>query len=165
MVDVGNATLKVHAGTDSTKHLVTGTKNAFKELEFLIQQFIDSGIGFIAAVYKVHDYHIKLLAVAVAAANALLNTLGVPWQVIVNDQRAELQVDTFSTCFCGNHYGAAFFEVLDQCSACVCCFGACDAVGTCMALDPIGIHGLRSCIGVRAIEQDDTFAVGRVGQQ
>jgi len=36
-----------------------------------------------------------LLTVAVTATDALLDPLRIPWQVIVDDERAELQVDAF----------------------------------------------------------------------
>ena len=43
--------------------------------------------------------------------------------------------------------------------------GAGDAVGSFVALYPVLVGGLRTGIAVGAVEQDDTVAIGRVGQQ
>ena len=49
-----------------------------------------------------------------AAANALLDTLRVPREVVVDDKIAELEIDTFSGGFGGNHDARFFAEVIDQ---------------------------------------------------
>ena len=55
-----------------------------------------------------------------AAANALLDTLRVPRKVIIDDQRAELQVQAFGCGFGGNHYISLMLEIID---------GGCTPVG------------------------------------
>ena len=86
LVDLGNAAFKVHAAADGAQHFVAGTKHAFKELKLLRQQLVHTLVGGVAVVHKVDHHHVVLLPVAVAAANALFDALGVPWQVVVDDQ-------------------------------------------------------------------------------
>ena len=60
-------------------------------------------VGGVLAVEKVDHHHIMLLAIAMAAANALFDALRVPGQIVVDDQRAELKVDALGAGFGGNH--------------------------------------------------------------
>ena len=112
-VDVGDAPLEVHAGAYRAQHFVAGAEDAFKELEFFLQQFVHARVGFVATINEVHHDDVVFLPVAVAAADALLNALRVPRQVVVDDERAELQVDAFCARFGGNHDGAALFEMFN----------------------------------------------------
>ena len=95
LVDGEDALLEIHAGLDGAQHLVGGTEDAAEEAELLAQQFEHAAVGLVALVQEVDDHHVVLLPVAVAAADALLDALRVPGQVVVDDQRAELQVDAF----------------------------------------------------------------------
>ena len=65
-------------------------------------------------IQKVDDYHVVLLPVAVTPTDSLFDPLGVPRQVIVNDQRAKLEVDSFRACFGGDHHRGSIPEVLDK---------------------------------------------------
>ena len=80
----------------------------------MFEQFIDPLICRIAFVQKVDYDHIVFLTVTVTASDTLFNTLRIPRQIIVDYQRAELQVDTFSTCFCGNQDFRFFLETVNQ---------------------------------------------------
>ena len=93
LVDGGDALLEVHAGLDGAQHFVAGAEDALEELELLGQQLEDALVGGVLAVEEVDHHHVVLLAVAVAAADALLDALRVPGQVVVHHQRAELEVD------------------------------------------------------------------------
>ena len=95
LVDGEDALLEVHAGLDGAQHLVRGAEDAVEEAELLAEQLEHAPVGLVALVQEVDDDHVVLLAVAVAAADALLDALRVPGQVVVDDQRAELQVDAF----------------------------------------------------------------------
>ena len=86
LVDLGDAAFKVHAAANGAQHLVAGTKHTLKELKFLCQQLVHAPVGGVAVVHKVDHHHVVLLPVAVAAANALFDALGVPRQVVVDDQ-------------------------------------------------------------------------------
>ncbi len=78
LVDGGNALFKIDAAFNRTEDFVAGAKDAFEELELFGEQFIDAPVGFVLAVEEVDHDHVVLLAVAVAASNALFNPLGVP---------------------------------------------------------------------------------------
>ncbi len=84
LVDVGDALLEVHAGLDRAQHFVAGAEDAFEELELLGQQLEDALVGGVLAVEEVDDHHVVLLAVAMAAADALLDALRIPGQVVVH---------------------------------------------------------------------------------
>ena len=86
LVNLGNAALKVHTAADGAQHFVAGPKHAFKQLKFLRQQFVHALVCRVGVVHKVDHHHVVLLPVTVAAAYALLNALGVPGQVVVDDQ-------------------------------------------------------------------------------
>ena len=124
LINLCDAPLEINAGFHRTQDFIAGTKHAFKQLEFLIQQFVHPFVGLVLTVEKVDHHHVMLLSVTVATANALFNALWVPRQVVVDDHRAELEVDTLSACFRGNHDRAVsaveFAEVLHQCGACIC---------------------------------------------
>ncbi len=104
---------------DSTapKHLVARTEHAVEQAEFLVEQLIDSLIGSVRLVQKIHHDHVELLPVAMAAADALLDTLRIPRQVIVHDQIAKLQIDAFGGGFRRDQDRSLIAEVIDQSGA------------------------------------------------
>gem|GEM_PF-2460551 len=163
LVDGGDPPLEIHTGANGSQHFVTGAEYAFEQLELLRQQLIDTGIRLVAAVHEVDHHHIVLLPVTVAATDALFDTLWIPRQVVIDDQRAELEVDAFRACLRGDHDGAALLEVLNQRGAGVSGFGASNAIAAFMPLQPVFVNGLRPGIGVGAVEQHD--AVGCFSQQ
>ena len=55
-----------------------------------------------------------LLPVTMAAANALLDALGIPWQVIVHHESAELEIDALCPGLGGDHDAAFLAEVIDE---------------------------------------------------
>ena len=114
LVDGGDALLEIHAGLDGAEHLVAGAEDALEELELLGQQLEDALVGRVLAVEEVDDHHVVLLAVAMAAADALLDALRIPGQVVVHHQRAELEVDAFGAGLGGDHDAALLAEVVDQ---------------------------------------------------
>ena len=65
------------------------------QAEFLAQQLQNAPISVIALVEKVDDHNVVFLAIAMASTYALFNALGVPRQIVVHDQRAELEVYAF----------------------------------------------------------------------
>ena len=136
LVDGGDALLEVDAGLDRAEHLVAGAEDALEELELLGQQLEDALVGRVLAVEEVDDHHVVLLAVAVAAADALLDALRVPRQVVVHHQRAELQVDALGAGLGGDHDAALLAEVVHQRGAHVGGARAGDAVGALVALEP-----------------------------
>ena len=114
---------------DGAEHLVAGAEHALEELELLGEQLEDALVGLVLPVEEVDDDDVVLLAVAVAAADALLDALRVPRQVVVDDQRAELEVDALRAGLGGDHDAALLAEVVDERGAHVGGLGAGDAVG------------------------------------
>ena len=113
LVDLGNALLKIHAGLDGAQHLVAGAENALEEPKFLRKELIDALIGFVLAIEKIDHDDIVLLAVAVATANALLDALGIPGQIVIDHQGAELEVDALGARLGGDHNFPAVAKVID----------------------------------------------------
>lgn len=95
LADGEDALFEIDARLDGAQHLVAGAEHAVEELELFRKQFEHAAVGGVALVEKVDDHHVVLLAVAMAAADALFDALGVPGQVVIEHQRAELQVDAF----------------------------------------------------------------------
>ena len=87
LVNGEDAPLKVHAGFDGAKHLVGRAEHAAEQIELLGQQLVNTAVGLVAFVEEVDDDDIVLLAVTMAAADALLDPLRVPRQIVV-DARA-----------------------------------------------------------------------------
>ena len=79
LVDILDAFLEVHARLDSAQYLITCTEDTLEQREFLRQKFKDSLVGGVLLVEEVDHDHVVLLPIAMTAANALLNALGIPW--------------------------------------------------------------------------------------
>ena len=101
-------------GFDGPQHLVARPEYALEQLELLGEQLEHALVGLVLLIQEVDNHHIVLLSVAVAAADALLDALGIPRQVVVHDQGAELQVDAFRPRFGGDHDVALFPEVVHE---------------------------------------------------
>ena len=112
-------------------------------------------IGGVALVEKVDDDHIELLAVAVASADALLDALRIPRQVVVDDQIAELQIDPFGGGFGGDHDGRFVAEILDEGGAHIGGRRTRDLVRAGVAFEPTPDKSLSIRIGVGAVEKHD----------
>ena len=145
VVDLEDAFLEVEAAFNAAQHFVAGAKHAREQVELLGEQFQHALVGLVAGVEEVDDHHIETLTVAVAAANALLDALRVPRQVVVDDQRAELQVDALGSRFGGDHdfrTGAVVFaEVVDQRSAAIHLRRAGDAIRAFVLFQPALVDG------------------------
>ncbi len=152
-----DALFKVYARLDGAKHLIAGAKNATEELKFLVQELVDSNVGRIGLVQKVNDDDIELLPIAVAAADALLDPLRVPRQIIVHDEIAELQVDTFRGGFSRDHDRRFITEVFDKRGAHVSARRSADAIRAGVSLKPCSVDAARKLVAVRAVEKDNTI--------
>src|SRR5690606_1901620 len=165
LVDLGDAALEIDTGADGAQHFVARTKLGVEELDLLRQQFGDALVRLVAEIDEVHNHHVVLLTVAVAAPDALLDALRVPRQVVVDDERAELEVDAFGSGLGGNHDFAPLLEVLNQCRTGVGGLGTGDAVGAFVAFEPVFVDRLRTLVAICAVEEHDAVAVWRVSQQ
>ncbi len=132
----------------STSSLAPNTP--LKRRNFSSSSSIDPLVGGVALVEEVDHHHVELLAVAVAAADALLDALGVPGQVVVDHQIAELQVDALGGGLGGDHDGRLVAEIFHQRGPHVGAGRAGDAVGAGVLLQPalvdvLGLAGRCSC--------------------
>src|SRR5712691_7657216 len=102
------------------------------------------------------------LPIAMATTDALLNALGIPGQIVVDDETTKLQVDPFCARFGSNHNGGTLPECLNQSSAYIYTFQAGDHVLSGMALEPIAVDVQRIRIVIRAVQGDDapSIAIG-----
>ena len=84
LVDVQDALFEIDTRLDTAEHVVRGPEDTIEEAELFGQKLQNAAVRLIAFVQEVdHDY-VVLLAVAVAAADALLDALWVPGQVVVH---------------------------------------------------------------------------------
>src|SRR6266700_8240741 len=95
------------------------------------------------------------LPIAMATADALLDALWIPGQIIINHEATELEIDPFCARFGGNHDGGTLPEFLNQCSAYVHTFRAGKHVLFGMALQPMAIDVQRIRVVIRTIQGDD----------
>ena len=78
---------------------------------------MDALVGGIAGVDEVDDDDIVLLAVAVAASDSLFDSLRVPREVEVDEEGAELHVDSLGSGLGGDEDGSVVAEVIDESGA------------------------------------------------
>ena len=100
-----------------------------------------------------------LLPVTVAAADALLDALGVPGQVVVDDQRTELEVDALGGGLGGKQDVGVVLKVLDQSSTQVHALVAGGRVLALVALEPVAVNGGGTAIRVAAVDGQDAGGV------
>src|SRR6185369_242227 len=103
LINVGYALLEIYAGTNRAEDFITRTKHALEKLKLLRKQFIDSLVSFVLSIQEVDDHYVVLLSVAMTTANALLDPLRIPRQVVIHHQRTELKINSFGARFGRNH--------------------------------------------------------------
>ena len=169
VVDLEDALLEVEAAFNATQHFIACTEHTGEQVEFFGEQFQHTLVGLVSGVQEVDDHHVVALAVTVAAANALFDSLRVPRQVVIDDQRAELQVDTFGSRFSGDHdfrAGAVVLaEVVDQRGAAVHLRRAGDAIRAFVLFQPALVDGGGFLVGVGATEQHQFARVAVGGEK
>ena len=131
----------------STSSLAPNTPS--KSCELLGEQLEDALIGLVLLVQEVDHDDIVLLAVAVAAADALLDALRIPRQVVVHDERAELKVDALGAGLGRDHDAAFLAEVVHERRTHVGGAGAGDPVGAFVPFEPVGVDLPSTLVGVR----------------
>jgi hypothetical protein len=165
LIDVGDPPLEVDAGADRPEHLVRGAEDPLEERELLVEQFIDPAVGLVAAVQEVHDHDVVFLPVTVASPDPLLDPLRVPREVIVHNERAELQVDALSSSLGCDHQRPALAEIVDERLSHVGRPRTGHPVGAAVAFDPFLVNCARPFVSVRPVEEHDAVAPGAVGEQ
>ena len=94
--------------------LVRRVEHRAEELELLAQDLEREAPASVVLREEVDDGHVVLLAVAMAAADALLDALRVPRQVVVHDRVAELQVQALGAGLGGDEDARARLELVDE---------------------------------------------------
>ena len=155
LVDLADPFLDVDARFERPQHIVGGSEDPVEELEFLVQQFKHPQVGLIRPVDEVDDHHVVLLAIAVAAADALFDALRVPGKIVIDHQRAELQVDPFGGRLGGDHDGGGGGELFHQGGPHVGRGGPAECVLPGVPLQPLAVDAFRLGVGVGAVEQHD----------
>ena len=93
LIDVADASLEIAPVIERAEDFIGLAEEAVEQTELLVKELEQPRVRGVFAVQKVDDDHVELLAVAVAAADALLDLLRVPWQIVVDDHVAELEVE------------------------------------------------------------------------
>ena len=140
LVDVKHPLLKVNTALHRAKDFVAGAKDAIEKMELLIQQLIYPHIGFVLHIDEVAHYHIILLAITMTASDALLHTLRIPRQVEVDDERAELEVDTLRSCLGRYHDVGCITEIVHNSLTLVGRLGGRYHIFPFIGFQPIGIY-------------------------
>ena len=169
VVDLKDAFLEVEAAFDAAQHFITCAEHAGEQIEFLSEQFQHALVGLVAGVEEVDDHHVVTLTVAVATANALLDTLRIPRQVIVNYECTELQVHTFSCSFSRDHNLSAGAVVLpkmiNQGSATINLRRASNSVCSLVLFQPTLIDGSGILMIVSSAEQHQLACIAVLGKK
>ena len=92
------------------KLLIDRAKDSLEEAELLGEEFENPFVRFVFVVQEIHNNNIVFLPISMATPDSLFDTLRIPRQVVIDDERAELKVDSFSARFSGDH-DAAFSSV------------------------------------------------------
>ena len=90
-----------------------------------------------------------------ATADALLDPLGIPGQVVVDDQGAELEIDALGAGFGGDHDGRFLLEIIHERRPHVGGFRAGDPVRALMPVQPVLINLPGSLVRIRTVEKND----------
>src|SRR6266478_4290494 len=90
-----------------------------------------------------------------APADALLDPLRVPGQIVIYYEIAKLEVDAFRRRLSCDHDGRMIAEIFYDGGPLIGGRRAADTIGTCVLFQPSLVDISRLLIGVRAVEQND----------
>ena len=107
-VHVADHALQLISGENIAKYIedlagLTGIQivlDLFYPLEQLLHHPAFARVG----RHEIEDEAVLLLTVTMDTAHALLQTGGVPRDVVVDHEPAELEIDSLTRCFCGNKH-------------------------------------------------------------
>ena len=83
-------------------------------MKFFRKQFVNTLVSGVLAVEEIDYDNVVLLTVAMATANSLFDPLWIPRQVVINDERAKLEIDAFRSCLGRDHDASFFAEIIHQ---------------------------------------------------
>ena len=156
LINLPDAALNVYI-VSLAQYLVACPKHIVEELELVVEQFKHSHICIIPDIDEVDHHNIEFLSVSMASSDALLDALRVPAQVEIDDQRTELQVETFGWRLGGYHNLCLILEVVNNSGSAVGSLDATHLVGMLSAPPFIYIIGLR--LGCLSIEKNHLAVV------
>ena len=84
LIDVEHPLLEVNTRLDATQHLITGTEDTIKKMEFLRKQLEHTHISCICHVDEIEHHNIILLSITMASTYALFHPLRIPRQIIIH---------------------------------------------------------------------------------
>ena len=161
LIDLGNPAFNVNTGFQGAKHLIAGTKNTIEKVKLFSQQLIDTLISCVFLIQEVNHYHIMFLAVAMAAADPLFDPLGVPGEIVVDHQRAELKIHSLCCSFRGDQNRGAVAKFFDDRRFDIHRLASRDDIFSFMAFQPLLIDQLGSVILIGTIENDNFPFIAR----
>ena len=94
--------------------VVRRVEHGAEQVELARQDLEHESLGLVVVGEEVHDGHVALLAVAMAATDALLDALRIPRQVVVHHRVAELQVQPLRAGLGRDEHVRARRELVDQ---------------------------------------------------
>src|SRR4051812_42507498 len=95
-----------------------------------------------------------LLSVSMAASDALFNPLRIPRKIVVDNKRAELQINALSGCFGSDKYFRIFSKMLDYGSTYVDRFAPGNYRFAPMTLNPVSINRGRGLVRIDPVQSD-----------
>lgn len=113
LIDLPDTPFKID-GVCLTENVVGCAEDVVKQMELILQQIENADVGIIALINEIDNDDVAFLPVTVTAAYSLLDPLRIPRQVIIDDKRTELKVETFRRSFRGDHDLRLVAEVLNE---------------------------------------------------
>lgn len=115
LIDAIYLPLDIITRCNRAKDFIAGTEDPFEQVEFLVKKLVYALIRLISFVKEINDNNIMLLSVSMAATDSLFDALRVPGKVVIDDQRAELEVQSLRCGLCCNHDLTFLTEVVNKC--------------------------------------------------
>ena len=85
------------------QHVIRRVEHPPEEVQLAGKDLESQTVGVVVRRDEVDDRHVVLLTIAVTAADALLDPLRVPGEIVVHDHIAELKIQTLGTRLCCDH--------------------------------------------------------------
>ena len=158
LVDLPDSAFKID-GVRLAQHVVRRTEHVVEQMELVQKKVEYTDVGIVAPVDEIHNYDVAFLPVAVAASDPLLDPLGIPGQIVVYHQGAELQVQAFRGGLSGDHDLRSVLEILYDCRPLICSANAACLAGIGVLCHPGVVDGVRLGFVVGTVKRHDPAAI------
>lgn len=165
MVDLDDAFFKIDSGLNGAKDFVGSAEDPGEKLELGGEELEDALVGGVLGIEKVDDDDVVLLPITMTATDALLDTLGIPGEVVVDHEGAKLKVDALGGGLGGDHDAGVVAKVVDEGLTNVGGAGAGGAVGVGEFLFPVAVDFVGARVVVRTVEESDFSLVAVVDEE